>query len=199
MSYYSTKKKAKRWFWTILILLAVGTFCVWKYIGFDKVKATYEKIRPARTDTVSQDTTATAKATDTVFIEREFWKDSIQLTGDGSHQYTDITIDGVKIRKALFDTGCTDGLSSNLVTYRFLLANGNIRRKGNATATIANGDTVETVMAVAYNVKVFNLHLDSLECSFIMTENAPTLIGQGVIARLGRYFIDQTNNKLYTE
>lgn len=199
MSYYSTKKKAKRWFWTILILLAVGTFCVWKYIGFDKVRDTYEKIRPAMTDTVPQNTAATAQATDTVFIEREFWRDSIQLQGDGRHQYTDITIDGVKIRKALFDTGCTDGLSSNLVTYRFLLSNGNIRRKGNATATIANGDTVETLRAVAYNVEVFNRHLDSLECSFIMTENAPTLIGQGVIARLGRYFIDQTNNKLYTE
>jgi hypothetical protein len=197
MSYYSTKKKAKRWFWTILILLAVGTFCVWKYIGFDKVRDTYEKIRPARTDTVAQDT-ATQTATDTVFIERKFWRDSIQLQGDGRHQYTDITIDGVKIRKALFDTGCTDGLSSNLITYRFLLANGNIRKKGNATATIANGDTVETVMAVAYNVEVFNLRLDSLECSFIMTENAPTLVGKGAIDKLGDYSINPKSNKLYT-
>lgn len=192
MSYYSTKKKAKRWLWTILILLAVGTFCVWKYIGFDKVRGTYEKIRPARTDTTTQ------TATDTVFIEHEFWRDSIQLQGDGRHQYTDITIDGVKIRKALFDTGCTDGLSSNLITYRFLLANGNIRRKGNATATIANGDTVETVMAVAYNVEVFNLRLDSLECSFIMTENAPTLVGNGAIDKLGDYSINPKSNKLYT-
>lgn len=197
MSYYSTKKKAKRWFWTILILLAVGTFCAWKYIGFDKVRDTYEKIRPARTDTVTQDT-ATQTATDTVFIERKFWRDSIQLQGDGRHQYTDITIDGVKIRKALFDTGCTDGLSSNLITYRFLLANGNIRKKGNATATIANGDTVETVMAVAYNVEVFNLRLDSLECSFIMTENAPTLVGKGAIDKLGDYSINPKSNKLYT-
>jgi hypothetical protein len=197
MSYYSTKKKAKHWFWTILILLAVGTFCVWKYIGFDKVRDTYEKIRPARTDTVAQDT-ATQTATDTVFIERKFWRDSIQLQGDGRHQYTDITIDGVKIRKALFDTGCTDGLSSNLITYRFLLANGNIRKKGNATATIANGDTVETVMAVAYNVEVFNLRLDSLECSFIMTENAPTLVGKGAIDKLGDYSINPKSNKLYT-
>lgn len=197
MSYYNTKKKAKRWFWTILILLAVGTFCVWKYIGFDKVRDTYEKIRPARTDTVTQDTT-TQTATDTVFIDRKFWRDSIQLQGDGRHQYTDITIDGVKIRKALFDTGCTDGLSSNLITYRFLLANGNIKRKGNATATIANGDTVETVMAVAYNVEVFNLRLDSLECSFIMTENAPTLVGKGAIDKLGDYSINPKSNKLYT-
>ena len=199
MSYYTFKRKARKWFWTILFIIAAGAFCLWRFVGFDKVKSTYDKarsvFRPSEppSDTLLRDTLPP----DTVYVGA--WGDSVQLQTDGRHQYAEVDIDGVKVKRALFDTGCTKGLSGSIVVYRFLLANGNISPRGTSVSAIANGDTVKTYLATAYNVKVFNRRFDSVECAFLDTDDAPFLVGQGIISRLGRHWVDPKTGMLYLE
>ena len=199
MSYYSTKKKIKRWFWTILILLAVGAFCVWKYVGFDKVMETRDRLSSAFSRDGVADTVPSAEKNDTVYVDRHMYSDSVQLVREGSHRYASITIGGARVGKAMLDSGCTIGFCGNAADYEFMRQYRYIKKTGTATVHIVSGDTIETVTATGYDVEVFGRRFDSLECQFVMSADAPSLIGQGVLNTLGRYTIDPRTDMLYIE
>ena len=198
MSYYTFKRKARKWFWTILFIIAAAAFCLWKFVGFDKVRSTYDRARSVFRPSESLPDTLPP---DTVYVGS--WGDSVQLQTDGSHQYAEVGIDGprvsVKFKRVLFDTGCTTGLSGGMSAYRFLVDNGCIRPTGTSFAVIANGDTVKAYLATAYNVSAFNRRFDSVECSFIESDDAPLLVGQGIISRLGKYWVNPKTGMLYLE
>lgn len=86
-----------------------------------------------------------------------------------------------------------------MAAYSFLADNGCIRPTGTSFAAIANGDTVKVHLATAYNVSAFNRRFDSVECSFIESDGAPLLVGQGMISRLGRHWVDPRTGMLYLE
>ncbi len=192
MSTFKTRKEKRierTWrFIGFLLVLGGLAFLTHKFIGFDRVfgKETENDTVPVKTDSVS----------DTVYIKDNVIADSIPLEFKEGHHYMTITIDGVKL-KGMFDSGCTSGISGGSIDYLFLTRHGYIKPVVGHQAIIANGDTIDAVSCMAYNVKFGNITLDSVECSFSNHENAPVLIGQGIISKLGKHYIDYKSNKLY--
>lgn len=183
------EKRIERIWKFIGFLLVLGglAFVTHKFIGFDRVFGNYTNDSiPDKLDTVS----------DTVYLKDDIIRDSIQLEFKDGHHYLTIMIDGLKI-KGMFDSGCTSGISGSFIEYLFLSRHGYIKPVGGHQAIIANGDTIDAVSCMAYNVELGNIKFDSVECSFSNHENAPVLIGQGIISKLGKHYIDYKSNKLY--
>ena len=180
---------------TALVLAGIA-FGVQKLVGWDKI---LHNTMNMGEKLIQQDTTPktdTIAVHDTIQINNNVYKDSIQLEYTNGHHFVVVDINGVKI-KGMLDSGCTAGISGCAIEYAFLHRHGYVKHPVGGSAIIANGDTVHAVGCMAYNVSIGNITFDSVECSFINTQNAQVLIGQGILKQLGSYVINYENNKLY--
>lgn len=98
--------------------------------------------------------------------------------------------------KFVFDTGASD-VSISLIEAMFLLKHGGLSFKDIKKSTkfqIANGTIQEGTKVIIPNIKIADIELIDIEATVIHNMEAPLLLGQSAISKLGKFQIDE--NKL---
>lgn len=116
------------------------------------------------------------------------------------------SVNGLKL-KFIFDTGASSVCISQ--TYaKMMLENGYLDESdilGKSQSTIADGSNIDNVVINLRNVEIGGLSLENVLAVVVPTQNAPLLLGQSVIQRLGLVSIDgeflviHNARKQYTE
>lgn len=120
--------------------------------------------------------------------------EEIPFTREGTAYKVKCKINGLPL-SFTFDTGASDISLSN-VEASFMLKNGYIQQqdfRDKQNYQTASGDIVEGTRVNIRNVLLGNLSLQNVEASVMNDQNAPLLLGQSVMNRLGHIEID--NNK----
>lgn len=108
--------------------------------------------------------------------------------------------------KFIFDTGAAKvSISSSYA--EMMLENGYLDKsdiKGSSKSTIADGSVIDNVLINLREVEIAGLTLENVPAIVAPTQNAPLLLGQSVIQKLGRVSIDGEdlvihNANIYTE
>lgn len=92
----------------------------------------------------------------------------------------------------IFDTGAAD-VSMSSVEATFMLKNGYLKREdmsGKEYYTTADGSVAEGVKVNLREVEFGGLKLNNVKAGVVTNQRAPLLLGQSVLARLGRIEID---------
>lgn len=100
--------------------------------------------------------------------------------------------------KFIFDTGASD-VSISLIEAAFMAKNGYLTNEDIQGATIykiANGNEVEGVKIILRKIQIGDLYLYDVEAGIINSLEAPLLLGQSAISRMGRIEIDYSTNTL---
>ena len=101
------------------------------------------------------------------------------------------SVNGLKL-KFIFDTGAASVCISQ--TYaEMMLENGYLDESdilGKSQSTIADGSNIDNVVINLRNVEIGGLSLENVLAVVVPTQNAPLLLGQSVIQRLGKVSID---------
>ncbi|MDY4941879.1 MAG: retropepsin-like aspartic protease [Candidatus Limisoma sp.] len=96
----------------------------------------------------------------------------------------------------VFDTGASD-VALSMVEATFMMKNGYLSKNdviGNQRYMDANGNVnVGTVINIK-NVNFGGLNLNNIRASVVRNQKAPLLLGQSVLARLGKIEIDNAKN-----
>jgi clan AA aspartic protease (TIGR02281 family) len=98
--------------------------------------------------------------------------------------------------KFIFDTGASD-VSISLTEAMFMLKNGYLKKEDLGEKiyySIANGDVSAGTKLNIKEIEFGGLKLNNIEASIVHETNAPLLLGQSVISRLGKIQLD--GNKL---
>ena len=106
-------------------------------------------------------------------------------------------VNGLKLR-FIFDTGASD-ISISLTEAVFMLKNGYLSEEditGITKYSVANGDITEGTTLNLREVTIGNLKLHNVKASVIHTLEAPLLLGQSALKRLGKIEFDYSNNTL---
>ncbi|MBQ3325323.1 MAG: retroviral-like aspartic protease family protein [Muribaculaceae bacterium] len=115
------------------------------------------------------------------------------------------TVNGLKM-KFIFDTGAAKVCISSAYA-EMMLENGYLDKsdiKGTSKSTIADGRVIDNVVINLRKVEIAGLTIENVPAVVVPTQNAPLLLGQSVIQKLGRVSIDGEdlvihNANIYTE
>ena len=133
-----------------------------------------------------------AKAEDkTELIEREA---EIPFTREGGVCKVKCTINALPLY-FVFDTGASDVSLSN-VEAAFMLKNDYLSKSdmsGKGYYINANGDISEGTIVTLKEVNFGGLTLKNVKASIVKNQKAPLLLGQSVLARLGKIEIDNSH------
>lgn len=101
------------------------------------------------------------------------------------------SVNGLKL-KFIFDTGAASVCISQ--TYaEMMLENGYLDESdilGTSQSTIADGSNIDNVVINLRKVEIGGLSLENVSAVVVPTQNAPLLLGQSVIQRIGKVSID---------
>lgn len=103
------------------------------------------------------------------------------------------TVNGLPLH-FVFDTGASD-LSMSTVEATFMLKNGYLSANdliGRQSYMNANGEITEGTVIRLRNVKFAGLSLDNVTASIVSSQQAPLLLGQSVLSKLGKVELDYT-------
>jgi clan AA aspartic protease (TIGR02281 family) len=95
----------------------------------------------------------------------------------------------------IFDTGASS-VSISSTEARFLIKQGLITDEdviGNVNYKIANGETLEGTKVNIKKIEIKGLILENVTATIVHELNAPLLLGQSVLSRLGKITIDGNN------
>ena len=114
-------------------------------------------------------------------------------------------VNGLKM-KFIFDTGAAN-LSISSTYAEMMLENGHLNDsdfKGTSQATLADGSVIDNLVVNLRKVEIGGLTIENVTAIVVPTQNAPLLLGQSVIQRLGKVSIDGDylvihNANIYTE
>ena len=123
-------------------------------------------------------------------------KSSISLF-KGLSQIVDCSINGLPLY-FIFDTGAGDVTISS-VEAAFMFKNGYLSEKdviGRKNYRTASGDIVEGTLINLSTIEIGELSLSNVRASVVKGQNAPLLLGQSVLSRLGKVEIDNANQKI---
>jgi clan AA aspartic protease (TIGR02281 family) len=98
----------------------------------------------------------------------------------------------------IFDTGASD-VSISLTEAIFMLKNGYLSEDdllGTEYYTIANGDVAEGTSIILKEIEIGGRKLYNVKASIMHELNAPLLLGQSALSRLGKFNFDYNNSKL---
>jgi clan AA aspartic protease (TIGR02281 family) len=98
--------------------------------------------------------------------------------------------------KFIFDTGATD-VTISTIEAKFLLKQGLISKEDfieNTNYQIANGDIIEGTKINLKTIEIDGIFLKNIPASIIYQQDAPLLLGQSAIEKIGQYTIN--GNKL---
>lgn len=104
------------------------------------------------------------------------------------------TVNGVPM-KFIFDTGASS-VSISMAEALFLLKNGHIQEsdiKGTSHAQIANGEIVENTRVLLRKIEIGGIEIHDVDATVSHNLNAPLLLGQSAICKLGTIQLDGTN------
>lgn len=100
--------------------------------------------------------------------------------------------------KFIFDTGASS-VSISKSEAIFMLKNGYLSQNdiiGSQQFQTASGDILEGTRIIIRKIEVGGLLLRNVEASVVHSDNAPLLLGQSVLSRLGKIQIDYNNSTL---
>ena len=131
-------------------------------------------------------------------INKEEKKDIvIPVTIDENGIHLKVKINGLPI-DFLLDTGCSD-MQMSSAEFNFLIKENLVKANedfiSKSETTIANGDKVESDFYNIKTVEIKNNVVNNVTCNVVSNPNAPSLLGQSVLSKLGKITIDY-NNKL---
>ena len=119
----------------------------------------------------------------------------IQMEEYGGVYRIPCKVNGAKM-KLIFDTGAESVcLSLTMAEYLFdndFISNNDI--KGNGSSQVADGSIVDHIKINIKDIEIQGIHLKNVEAVVIDGQNAPLLLGQSAIKKLGEYSI--SGNKL---
>ena len=121
----------------------------------------------------------------------------IPFTKDSGVTKVKCEINGLPLH-FVFDTGAAD-VTMSMVEANFMLKNDYIKPSdivGAARYIDANGDITEGTVVNLRNVNFGGLELDNVRASVVRNQQAPLLLGQSVLGRLGKIEIDNPGMKL---
>ena len=104
-------------------------------------------------------------------------------------------VNGAKM-KLIFDTGA-EKVCLSLSMANYLYDNDYITDEdivGSGTSTVADGSIVDHIKIIIKDIEIEGIHLRNVEAVVIDGQNAPLLLGQSAIKKLGKYSI--SDNKL---
>lgn len=103
-------------------------------------------------------------------------------------------VNGVPM-KFIFDTGASN-VNISMAEAVFLLKNGYIQEsdiKGNSHAQIANGEIVENTRILLNKIEIGGVVINNVDATVSHNLNAPLLLGQSAISKLGTIQLEDTN------
>lgn len=106
-------------------------------------------------------------------------------------------VNGLRL-KFFMDTGAS-GVSISLIEASFMLKNGYLQDqdiKGTGYYKNANGEILEGTEIILREVEIGQQILMDVEATIVNNNNAPILLGQTVLSKLGKFEIDYENNTL---
>lgn len=121
----------------------------------------------------------------------------IKMQKEGGVFTVPCTLNGVKL-KFIFDTGASD-VSISLTEANFLLKNKFISRSdilGKENYRDATGSINVGTKLLIRKLEFFGLVLDNVEASIVHQSQAPLLLGQTAMAKLGKFQFDPTSGTL---
>ena len=125
-------------------------------------------------------------------------KTVIKLKKELSGIYTvPCKVNGLSL-KFIFDTGASS-VSISKSEAIFMLKNGYLSQNdiiGSQQFQTASGDILEGTRIIIRKIEVGGLVLRNVEASVVHSNNAPLLLGQSVLSRLGKIQIDYNNSTL---
>lgn len=119
----------------------------------------------------------------------------IQMEEYGGVYRIPCKVNGAKM-KLIFDTGA-DKVCLSLSMAEYLFDNDFISKndiKGSGSSTVADGSIVDHIKINIKDIEIQGIHLKNVEAVVIDGQNAPLLLGQSAIKKLGKYSI--SGNKL---
>ena len=129
----------------------------------------------------------------------------IHMEKEGGVYKVPCKVNGLKM-KFIFDTGAAKVCISSSYA-EMMLENGYLDKsdiKGTSKSTIADGRVIDNVVINLRKVEIAGLTIENVPAVVVPTQNAPLLLGQSVIQKLGRVSIDGEdlvihNANIYTE
>ncbi|MCQ2286517.1 MAG: retroviral-like aspartic protease family protein [Bacteroidales bacterium] len=121
----------------------------------------------------------------------------VPFTREGKVCKVQCTINGLSLY-FYFDTGASDVTISN-VEASFMMKNGYLTKEdisGTQRYLNANGEMSEGTVIHLKTVEFAGLTLNDIQASVVKSQNAPLLLGQSVIQKLGKVEIDNEKNVL---
>lgn len=119
----------------------------------------------------------------------------IQMEEYGGVYRIPCKVNGAKM-KLIFDTGA-EKVCLSLSMANYLYDNDYITDEdivGSGTSTVADGSIVDHIKIIIKDIEIEGVHLRNVEAVVIDGQNAPLLLGQSAIKKLGKYSI--SGNKL---
>lgn len=130
-----------------------------------------------------------------IFISISFYsygEERIKMNIDESGIYTiPCEVNGLKLR-FVFDTGASD-VHLSLLEAAFMIKNGYITREdiiGAEKYSMADGSIEENAIVNLKEIKIGHISLKNVQACISSNINAPILLGQSAIRKMGKYTID---------
>ena len=131
-----------------------------------------------------------------LFVCGNFTSQVITMEKVGRTYRLPCTANGLPLNFIL-DTGA-DEVSISLSEALFMLKNGYIDENDLLNTEyyqLANGEIVEGTKLVLRTLKIGGLTIKNVEASIVHTMNAPLLLGQSALSKLGKITIDYAKNQ----
>lgn len=124
-------------------------------------------------------------------------EEKIQMKNKNGVYYIPTEVNGYSM-EFVFDTGAST-VSISLAEAMLLYKNGKLQKTdilGSQYFSDANGDISEGTKIILRKIKIGNKILNNIEASVVHNLEAPLLLGQSAIKKLGKYTFDTNNNML---
>jgi clan AA aspartic protease (TIGR02281 family) len=121
----------------------------------------------------------------------------IKMTSENGVYTMPCEVNGLRL-KFIFDTGAGD-VSISLTEANFMLKNDYLSKddlKDSEYYQTANGELVEGTIIILREIKIGNRILNDVKASVVHTQNAPLLLGQSALSKIGKFSFDYSNNTL---
>lgn len=126
-----------------------------------------------------------------------FCQTTIKMKRHGNVFILPCKVNGL-ILKMIFDTGADD-VSISLTDAQFMMKNGYLSKSdivGTQSYKTANGDIAEGTKIIIRKITFAGLELTNIEATIMPNGDAPLLLGQSAIRKLGKILLDPDNNTL---
>lgn len=133
-----------------------------------------------------------------IFVGKLYSQEIIQMEKINNIYQIPCKVNGIPM-KLIFDTGASN-VSISITEAKFLIKQGLIATEdflGNVNYQMANGGIVQGEKFIIRSIKIGNKEISNVEATIMYNQDAPLLLGQSAISKLGKYSIK--DNELIIE